>query len=206
MKIKEQFEQENMSQTMKDRFRGFLPVIVDVETGGFDPKTNALLEVAMITTTFDEQGKLIIDESIHFDVVPAEGTEVAQEALDFTGIVLDENRNATDEKEALQESFQVVRQAIKRHGCSRAVLVGHNAWFDLHFVHAAAQRQGIKRNPFHQFTSFDTATLAGVHFGHTVLAEACKRAEIDFDNDQAHSALYDTTKTAELFCKIINQI
>ena len=32
-----------------DRFRGFYPVVIDVETAGFNAKTDALLEIAAIT-------------------------------------------------------------------------------------------------------------------------------------------------------------
>ena len=52
---------------------------------------------------------------------------------------------------------------------------------------------------------FDTATLAGLAVGHTVLARACALADIPFDNNEAHSADYDATKTAELFCLIVNR-
>lgn len=193
-----------MTYPMKQRFRGFLPVIVDVETGGFEPKNNALLEIAFVTTELDEQGKLHPSESFGYAIAPESELVVEPEALEFTGIVLDENRQAHSEKDALQEGFQQVRKAVKAQGCNRAVLVGHNAWFDLHFMRAAVERQGIKRDPFHPFTSFDTATLAAIYLGHTVLAQACKRSNIEFCNSEAHSALYDAEKTAELFCHIVN--
>ncbi|KXS52267.1 MAG: ribonuclease T, partial [Marinobacter sp. T13-3] len=73
------------------------------------------------------------------------------------------------------------------------------------FVFAAAMRADIKRNPFHPFSTFDTATLAGLAYGHTVLAQACKIAGIPFSNKQAHSAAYDAEKTADLFCGIVNR-
>ena len=41
---------------MRDRFRGFLPVIVDVETGGFNATTDALLEVAATLIHLDDRG------------------------------------------------------------------------------------------------------------------------------------------------------
>jgi ribonuclease T len=41
--------------------------------------------------------------------------------------------------------------------------------------------------------------------GQTVLAKACQAAGIAFDGQQAHSALYDTERTAELFCFIVNR-
>jgi ribonuclease T len=64
----------------------------------------------------------------------------------------------------------------------------------------------MKSSPFHSFTSLDTATLAAVTLGETVLARAAKRAKIPFDVNQAHSAGYDAERTAELFCYMVNQV
>lgn len=191
---------------MANRFRGFLPVVVDVETAGFNARTDALLEIAAVTLTMDENGFLIIDQSFEAQVEPFEGANLERSALEFTGIdPFDPEREAVPEREAMEEIFKPVRKAIKAHDCKRAVLVGHNASFDQGFVNAAANRSDIKRNPFHPFSTFDTATLAGLAFGQTVLAKACQAAGIEFDGKQAHSALYDTMKTAELFCIIVNR-
>ncbi|SDZ97975.1 ribonuclease T [Marinobacterium iners] len=190
---------------MADRFRGFLPVVIDVETAGFNPRTDALLEIAAVTLTMDENGYLMIDQSYDANVDPFPGANLEQSALDFTGIdPHDPERNALPEEEALEQIFKPIRKSIKSHGCKRAVLVGHNASFDHGFVTNAADRAGIKRNPFHPFSTFDTVSLAGLAYGQTVLAKACNMAGIDFDGKQAHSALYDTVKTAELFCAIVN--
>ena len=196
----------HMKHPMANRFRGFLPVVVDVETAGFNAKTDALLEIAAVTLTMDEQGFLIIDQSFEAQVEPFAGANLEQSALDFTGIdPYDPDREAVPEREALEEIFKPVRKSVKAHDCKRAVLVGHNAAFDQGFVNAATHRADIKRNPFHPFSTFDTATLAGLAYGQTVLARACHVAGIEFDGKQAHSALYDTVKTAELFCAIVNR-
>jgi ribonuclease T len=192
--------------SMANRFRGFLPVVVDVETGGFNATTDALLEIAAVTITMDGHGLLKPDKTLSFHVKPFEGANIEKAALEFTGIdVHHPLRIALNEHDALQHIFQEVRHAIKKHGCTRAVLVGHNAFFDQSFLQAAIERTEIKRSPFHPFSSFDTATLAGLAFGQTVLAKACEAAGIEFNNKEAHSARYDTEKTAELFCYIINK-
>lgn len=196
----------DLKHPMSDRFRGFLPVVVDVETAGFNPRTDALLEVAAVTLTMDENGYLIIDKSFDYQVAPFEGANLEAAALEFTGIdPFDPERGAVSEQEALESIFKPIRKSIKAHDCKRAVLVGHNAAFDHSFILNAAERADIKRNPFHPFSTFDTATLGGLAFGQTVLARACEVAGIDFDGKQAHSALYDTQKTAELFCTIVNR-
>ncbi|WP_416140534.1 ribonuclease T [Halomonas sp. HK25] len=190
------------------RFRSFLPVVVDVETGGFNAERNAILEIAAVTLTMDAQGNLLPESTYAFHVTPFEGADVEQSALDFTGIKLDDplrQQVALSEAQALSEIFRPVRKAIKAHGCTRAVLVGHNAAFDHGFLNAAVNRCGIKRNPFHPFSSFDTASLAGLMYGQTVLARACGAAGIPFDNGEAHSARYDTERTAELFCAMVNR-
>nr|WP_228127071.1 ribonuclease T [Kangiella aquimarina] len=191
---------------MKERFRGFFPVIVDVETGGFNAATDALLELAAVTTTFDERGELVINNSYHFNIEPFEGANIEQKALDFTGIDPDNPlRGAISEQKALKGLFKDLRTEQKDAECNRCVLVGHNSWFDLSFLNAASERANIKRNPFHPFTSFDTASLSALMLGHTVLAQACDLAGIEFSQKEAHSALYDATKTAELFCLLVNR-
>lgn len=192
--------------TIKDRFRGFLPVVVDVETGGFNNQKDALLEIAAVIIEMEEDGTLKKGETINAYVTPFEGSNIDPKALEITGIDLNHPlRQSLDENAALGKIFTPIRKAIKATNCTRAILVGHNAHFDLGFVHAAADRAGIKRNPFHPFSCFDTATLSALAYGQTVLARGIDAAGIEWASDQAHSALYDTEKTAELFCKIFNQ-
>lgn len=188
------------------RFRGFLPVVVDVETGGFNPRRDALLEIAAVLLAMDSEGTLRPAETIHAHVEPFPGSNIEQSALDFTGIdPYHPFRFAVSEKDALERIFQPVRKAIRDNQCTRAVLVGHNPFFDLAFLKAAVDRCKIKRNPFHPFTTFDTATLGGLAYGQTVLARAVKAAGFDWDSNEAHSARYDTERTAELFCTVVNR-
>jgi ribonuclease T len=195
-----------MHPPISDRFRGFLPVVVDVETGGFNSDTDALLEIAAVTLAMDDDGILMPDETLCHAVIPFEGSNIEQAALDITGINPDDPyRMALDEEEVLKVLFQPIRAAVKEAHCSRAVMVAHNAHFDLGFVNAAVDRNNIKRNPFHPFSCFDTATLGGLAYGQTVLAKACEAAEIKFNNGKAHSAAYDAEKTADLFCGIVNR-
>lgn len=191
---------------MADRFRGFLPVVVDVETGGFNSKTDALLEIAAVLVDFGDGGILTRGETIRYHVKPFEGANMEPASLAVNGI--DPNhplRPAIDERDALQRLFREIRKAVRDNGCSRAVLVGHNAAFDLGFLNEAIERSAIKRNPFHPFSCFDTATLCGVAFGQTVLARAVAAAGFEFDESQAHSAAYDAEITADLFCEIVNR-
>lgn len=189
---------------MAQRFRGFLPVVLDLETGGFDPRTNPILEIAAVQVRF-ENGRLTVADRWVCAVKPFPGGQSTPAALKFTGIDPDDPaRMAIDETAALQELFRTVRLGMRREGCHRAVLVAHNAAFDQQFLNQAVERSGVRRNPFHPFTAIDTASLAAVAYGHTVLSEACARADVEFDPDQAHNALYDAERTAELFCRIVN--
>ncbi|HZA29111.1 MAG TPA: ribonuclease T [Gammaproteobacteria bacterium] len=188
------------------RFRGFLPVVVDVETGGFNPLTDALLEIAAVTLTLGEQGLWRQEQTIACHVQPFPGANLDPVALEFTGIdPYHPFRLAVPEEQALQTVFSAVHKAIETHGCSRAILVGHNPAFDLAFIKAAIKRTGIKPNPFHSFSTFDTVTLAGLAFGQTVLSRAVIAAGLEWDHAEAHSAIYDAERTADLFCAVINQ-
>jgi ribonuclease T len=188
------------------RFRGFLPVVIDVETGGFNASTDALLEVAAVLVGMDDRGRLHPAEQFFFNVEPFEGANLEPAALEFTGIKPNSPlRGAISEKEALAAIFSAVRAEVKRTGCQRAIVVAHNASFDQGFLNEAARRSNLKRNPFHPFSSFDTASLAGLVYGQTVLARACAAAGIAFNNQEAHSAIYDCEKTAEVFCDMVNR-
>ncbi len=193
---------------LKDRFRKFLPVVVDVETAGFNAQTDALLEIACIPVLLNEQGVFYPGEAFNAHIEPFEGANLEPSALAFTGI--DPNNPmrkaiAEDEKTALRRIFKGLKEVRRTEDCRQCVLIGHNAHFDLAFLNAAVLRTNNKsHNPFHNFSVFDTVTLSALAFGQTVLARACKAAGLDFDGNDAHSALYDTQKTAELFCHILN--
>jgi ribonuclease T len=189
-----------------ERFRGFLPVVVDVETGGFDAERDALLEIAVSIVRMDDVGVLHPDVPVSTHVVPFPGAHIDPRSLEITGIDPDHPfRFALEEREALEHVFKPVRKALKEFECQRAILVGHNAAFDLAFVNAAIRRSGCKRSPFHPFSCFDTATLGGLAYGQTVLSKAVLAAGLDWDSNEAHSAIYDTERTAKLFCGIVNR-
>ena len=180
-------------------------MVVDVETGGFDWNRHALLEIAAVPIDVDDSGALVLGESVSTHVEPAPGTAIDPQSLEITGIDLDHPfRFAKPEREALDHVFAKVRAAVKKHGCQRAILVGHNAHFDLNFLNAAVARVQHKRNPFHPFSVFDTVSLAGVAYGQTVLARAVQAAGYQWRSEDAHSAVYDAERTAEVFCKIAN--
>jgi ribonuclease T len=188
------------------RFRGFLPVIIDLETGGFNASTDAVLELAATIVRMDEEGVMNVHRTVNYHVKPFEGANLEQAALDFTGIdPYHPFREDVTEEHAFTDLFRVIRKEIREQECTRAVIVAHNAHFDAGFVTAAVERCGIKRNPFHPFSFFDTATLGGLAYGQTVLARACGEAGIAFDNEEAHSAAYDSERTADLFCDIVNR-
>lgn len=192
--------------SIAERFRGFLPVVVDVETGGFNARTDALLEIAAVLLRFDASGNLRRSETVAHHVLPFAGANLEPAALEVTGIDPHHPlRPAIPERDALQRVFREVRNEMKAAGCTRAVLVGHNAHFDLGFLNEAIARCEIKRSPFHPFAIFDTASLAGVALGQTVLAKAALAAGLPWNEGAAHSAVYDAEITADLFCEIVNR-
>ena len=192
--------------SISSRFRGFLPVVVDVETGGFNSATDALLEIAAVMVRTDDDGNLQPGSSVRCHVAPFPGANMEPASLEVNGIdPFHPLRPAIEERDALRRVFREVRTELRETGCTRAILVGHNASFDLGFVNAAVARTGIKRNPFHMFSTFDTVTLAGAAYGQTVLARAAVAAGLEWNAADAHTALYDAQRTAELFCTVVNQ-
>jgi ribonuclease T len=197
---------DKTSFPLGSRFRGYLPVIIDIETAGFNAKKNPLLEIAAVIVEPDAKGFLQITETHASNVIPFKGAELDDAALKFTGIdPYHPFRMSIEEKEALAKIFKPIKAAVKRNECTRAILVGHNPAFDINFLNAAIERTKIKRSPFHPFSSFDTATLGGLIYGQTVLAKIAKAAELEWDNEKAHSAIYDAEQTAKLFCMMVNR-
>lgn len=196
-----------MSKTpVAQRFRGFLPVVVDIETGGFVPETDALLEIAAVLVEHDVEVGWHRTTTIGHHVQPFAGARLDEAALRFNKIdPWHPFRFAVSETVAIADIFERVRRAVQSHGCTRAILVGHNPAFDLSFLKAAVERSGVKRNPFHAFSTFDTASLAGVAYGQTVLSRAVQAAGMGWEEEAAHSAVYDAEKTADLFCAIVNR-
>tara|TARA_B100001113_G_scaffold156607_1_gene128020 strand:- start:979 stop:1563 length:585 start_codon:yes stop_codon:yes gene_type:complete len=189
---------------LKNRFRKYLPVVVDIETGGFDPELNAILEIA-ITLIEEQDNKFVVGETYRHHINPFENSIIEKESLDFTKIKLDHPlRNAINEKDAIKDIFKIINKIKNKYECSRAILVGHNAHFDMSFLDAAVKRNNIKKTPFHKFSVIDTVSLGVLATGQTVLARICDQLGIDYDNDQAHSAAYDTLVTAKVFCAIFN--
>lgn len=197
---------ETSQNPLGNRFRGYLPVIVDIETAGFNAKKNPLLEIAAVIVEPDQDGWLRITEKHQSNIMPFKNSELDAAALKFNGIdPFHPFRMAVDEKEALNKLFTPIKAAVKRNECKRAILVGHNPAFDINFLNAAIDRTQHKRSPFHPFSTFDTATLGGLVYGQTVLAKIAEAAGLPWDNERAHSALYDAEQTAELFCMMINR-
>ncbi|MCZ6566603.1 MAG: ribonuclease T [Gammaproteobacteria bacterium] len=188
------------------RFRGFYPVVIDVETGGFNATTDALLEIAAVLLAINETGEFYCQETIATHVKPFEGANLEPASLEVNGIdPFHPLRIALPEKEALQKIFKPIREHIKLNKCTRAILVGHNAFFDLGFINAAVERTKLKNNPFHPFSNFDTVTLGALAYSQTVLSRIAEAADIEWDNSSAHSAVYDAEKTAAVFCDVMNK-
>ena len=191
---------------MADRFRGFLPVIIDVETGGFDWERHALLEIAAVVVRMDDEGFVHPDPVVSTHVEPFPGSELDPRSMEITGIDPGHPfRAALPERAALDHIFKPVREAVRDAGCQRAILVGHNAAFDIGVLNAAIRRTAHKRSPFHPFSCFDTVTLGGLAYGQTVLSRAVEASGRSWDSREAHAAVYDAERTAELFCGVVNR-
>ncbi len=193
------------NKQLHEKFRGFYPVVIDMETTGFNSKTNAILEICAINIDMFN-GILKPNEIFHCHISPFKNSILLKKNLDFNNInPYNPLRFAISENKAIEDLFTFSFNSKKKYKCNKCVLVGHNASFDLSFLNSLIKRIKNNKNPFHTFTNFDTATLSALKYNQTVLAKATKIAKIKFNAKQSHSALYDAKKTAELFCKIINE-
>ena len=96
---------------MKTKFRKYLPVVVDLETGGFTPSSDAILEIAITLINYDRE--FSVGETHRFHIDPFPGLKIHQDALEFTKINLEHPlRNAVSEQEALQSIFKIINQTI----------------------------------------------------------------------------------------------
>lgn len=201
-----EIEETPANSAIFHRFRGYLPVVIDIETAGVNPRTDAVLQIAAVIVRMNAQGDLVPVHTVSAHIEPFPGANLDQRSLDFNGIdPYHPLRMAVNEQAALGKIFKPIRQELAETGCKRAIAVAHNIFFDLSFLNSTVERAGIRRNPFHPFSAFDTATLGGLAFGQTVLAKALSAAGIPFDHRDAHSAIYDAEVTAELFCHIVNK-
>ena len=155
----------------------------------------------------NDKGLLVPGESFCEHITAYEGSYIDEEALAINKIDPDYPlRFPLDEKIALNLFFNKTREKVAAEKCKRAVLVGHNAHFDLTFLQKAIARcQLEEKSPFHRFSVFDTTSLAALAYGQTILSLACEKSGIHFNPEEAHSALYDANKTADLFCQIVNK-
>ena len=93
------------SYAIADRFRGFLPVVVDVETGGFNSKTDALLEIAAVLLEANGDGTFSRGETIRYHVKPFEGANMEPASLAVNGIDPHHPlRPAIDEKDPSEQN------------------------------------------------------------------------------------------------------
>ena len=180
--------------------------MIDCETSGLNPDQHALLEVAYACLDFDDQQSILspgIAETFH--ILPFEGASFDPSSMAIHKIdPYYPLRFAEEESVILKKLTAFVEARTKMAGYKRALLVGHNSWFDLAFLNKAYNRHNMK-SPFHQFTSCDTATLSGFLLKETVLAKALYKAHIHYDPKEAHSALYDAKLTAKLVCWLWNR-
>ena len=124
----------NSDTKLKERFRTFLPVVIDIETGGFNAKTDAILEISAVLLAMDTSGDIGIEQTFFSRVVPFEGANIEESALKFTGIdPFHPLRIARPEKDVFQSIFKTIRESMKINACKRAILVAHNSSLDYAF-------------------------------------------------------------------------
>ncbi len=159
-------------------------VVFDIETTGFSPVYNRIIEIGAVKVC----GGKIVD---HFSAFVNPEVPIPFEIEKLTGIRDDMVVEAEKIESVLPQFLQF------SEGC---MLVAHNAGFDMSFIMENCDRQGIK----HDFTYIDTVGMARVMLPaqakHTLDAVA-KTLGVSLLNH--HRAVDDAEATAEIFVKLI---
>ncbi|RIY32427.1 hypothetical protein CJP74_04660 [Psittacicella melopsittaci] len=191
---------------MAKRFRGFYPLVVDIETTGIDYKENSIIQIAAVALTFDKDLNLVPYAELKLNVHPLAGKKINPDSIAITKInPFDYQRKAVDLSTALTALCKFARGAQKAHNCKRTVLTAHNVDFDKSFIYHYLEQCKVKRIPFHPFTAFDTSVLGAVFLGESRLKVAINKLPNEtFDTSKAHDALFDAHECAKLFAYCVD--
>ncbi len=162
-------------------------VVFDIETTGFSPKQNRIIEIGAVKVC----GGKIVDR---FSCFVNPKTPIPYEIEKLTGI--------TDDMVVGAETIETVLPQFLNF-CEGCMLVAHNAEFDMSFIRENCDRQGIS----HDFTYVDTVGIARIFLPgqkkHTLDAVA-KSLNVSLENH--HRAVDDAEATAEIFVKLIGMM
>ena len=162
-------------------------VVFDIETTGFSPLKNRIIEIGAVRV---EEGR-IVDKFSSF-VNP--DVPIPFEIEKLTGINDNMVLDAPKIDRVLPEFLEF---------CRGAVMVAHNAGFDISFIKENARQQGLEFNP----TVLDTVSLARVllpNLNRFKLDTVAKELKINLANH--HRAVDDAGATAEIFVRFIKML
>ncbi|MEY2967242.1 MAG: PolC-type polymerase [Actinomycetota bacterium] len=166
--------------------------VVDVETTGFDPDNERILQVAAVVV--DGQGNLV--ESFDTVVRPENPEEYRHGAEHIHGISEDDVAHGMPLRQALEKVW----------GMSEGRLfTAHNARFDIGFLHAESARVGIEKRVDRYVDTLELARMADRERTrkHT-LSALCDHYGIEIG--RAHEALADATATARLLFRLLDDV
>ena len=157
-------------------------VVFDIETTGFSPVNNKIIEIGAVKI---QQGEI----TDRFSVFVNPGVPIPFEIEKLTSI--------NDSMVMDAPPIEVILPQFLDF-CQDAVLVAHNANFDMSFIMENAKRQGLSR----KFTFVDTLGIARVLLTHQAkhtLDAVAKTLSISLENH--HRAVDDAECTAHIFLK-----
>jgi DNA polymerase III epsilon subunit-like protein len=195
-------------------------IVIDTETGGFEPHDNPLTEVAMVAVDA-EMNELFSYENL---VQPYDNDlEYSIGAQKVTGITSQMcQRDGIPLKQIVSDMCAAAKECKTGRGeANKPIIVAHNANFENKFLTDVFHREGVQISKFFQtvkdyqgnesFKYLDTIDLCKMTWaGETnaienfKLATCCKKAGIELID--AHRAMQDTRYTAILFCYLMDRI
>ncbi|MEY8337181.1 PolC-type DNA polymerase III [Lachnospiraceae bacterium 62-35] len=178
---------KEMAENQKGQSLDDIYVVFDLETTGLSPEKNRIIEIGGVKV---EKGRI----TDRFSTFVNPDVPIPYEIEKLTGINDNMVLSAPMIEQALPEFLDF---------CKDAVLVGHNASFDVGFIAYNCRRQGISFSP----TVVDTVALAQMllpGLNRYKLDMVAKALGISLLNH--HRAVDDAKATAEIFLKFVEKL
>lgn len=174
----------------------------DVESGGLDDSKHSLLRIGLVIW----KNGIILDKLEIF--IKSDNYCYDEESMKINKIDLNWlTINGISEQQAIEEINSFVNKYFPN---SKALLGGHNIYFDIAFLKRLYRENSISFSSYFEHRTIDTCSIMKyLYFCDKLpkqvqsLTSACKYFNFEIDDNERHGALYDAEITSEVFTKLL---